>query len=91
LIGKNGGGSFYFAALDAASDVFDICISVPCFFREAVLVVPLPVGQRRGLRMMEALLAHRDGGCFDCVDNGRALGWDFDVSLVTTEEDAYRY
>jgi hypothetical protein len=79
----------YLAALDAASNVFDIGVSVSCFSREAVLPISLRLGKRGWFGVLEAFLAACDAGCFDRVNDGGALGRNFDVFLVAAEEDSY--
>jgi hypothetical protein len=43
--------------------------------------------ERRWLGFLEAFLAAGNGGGLDGVDDGGALRWNLDVSLVAAEED----
>jgi hypothetical protein len=82
-------GGYYLAALNTALNILHICIGIPCLSCEAVLVILSSFCKRGGFGVLETLLTACDGGCLDSVDDSRALGRNFDVSLVATEEDGH--
>jgi hypothetical protein len=72
-------------------NIFNIGISIPGFLRDTILGVFANLNKVRGLSIVKALLATCNGSSLDGVDNSRALRRNFDIFLLSSEENPQRY